>query len=112
VAAVVRAESPATALQPFLGGVSQQPSVDDGGVHWEVAGADFAARTVLAWAELGTRLRPCENPECRLFLIDRSRANSRRWCSMAACGNRLKARRHQQRQAGARRPEARPAVVG
>ena len=43
------------------------------------------------------RLRPCANDECRLFLIDRSKANAARWCSMAVCGNRMKARRHYQR---------------
>jgi predicted RNA-binding Zn ribbon-like protein len=32
-----------------------------------------------------------------LFLIDHSKASSARWCSMAACGNRMKARRHYQR---------------
>jgi len=42
-------------------------------------------------------LRPCANDECRLFLIDHSKANAARWCSMAVCGNRLKARRHYQR---------------
>jgi hypothetical protein len=101
VAAVVRAEAPAAVLQPFLAGVAQVPSVDGAGVHWRLADAGFAARAVLAWAELDNRLRPCENPECRLFLVDRSRANTRRWCSMAACGNRLKARRHQQRRVAA-----------
>jgi hypothetical protein len=35
--------------------------------------------------------------ECRLFLLDRSRANKARWCSMATRGNRLKARRHYER---------------
>ncbi|MEU1163642.1 CGNR zinc finger domain-containing protein [Streptomyces sp. NPDC005921] len=43
------------------------------------------------------RLRPCANPECRLFLLDRSKGNSARWCSMAVCGNRMKARRHYRR---------------
>ena len=43
------------------------------------------------------RLRPCANDECRLFLIDRSKAGTARWCSMAVCGNRMKARRHYQR---------------
>ncbi|MEV6129094.1 CGNR zinc finger domain-containing protein [Streptomyces violaceusniger] len=51
------------------------------------------------------RLRPCENPACRLFLLDRSRANTARWCSMKTCGNRLKARRHQARARKAPRPE-------
>ncbi len=43
------------------------------------------------------RLRPCANTECHLFLIDRSKPNSARWCSMAMCGNRMKARRHYRR---------------
>jgi predicted RNA-binding Zn ribbon-like protein len=30
-------------------------------------------------------------------LIDHSKATSARWCSMAVCGNRMKARRHYQR---------------
>lgn len=112
IAAVVRGESPAAGLQPFLAGVSQVPSVDGDGVHWRLADAHFPARAVLAWAELNDRLRPCENAECRLFLVDRSRANSRRWCSMAACGNRLKARRHQQRRSAARRSPSDPVVAG
>jgi predicted RNA-binding Zn ribbon-like protein len=40
------------------------------------------------------RLRACANSECQLFLIDRSKPNTARWCSMAICGNRMKARRH------------------
>ncbi|MGV0807475.1 CGNR zinc finger domain-containing protein [Mycolicibacterium setense] len=36
------------------------------------------------------------NPDYRLFLIDRSKPNTARWCSMATCGNRMKARRHHQ----------------
>jgi predicted RNA-binding Zn ribbon-like protein len=59
------------------------------------------AVVVLAWHELARnnpgRLRPCANDECRLFLIDHSKANAARWCSMAVCGNRMKARRHYQR---------------
>jgi predicted RNA-binding Zn ribbon-like protein len=47
------------------------------------------------------RLRPCANPECRLFLLDESRSGTARWCSMATCGNRLKARRHHARGKGA-----------
>ncbi|WP_141713882.1 CGNR zinc finger domain-containing protein, partial [Streptomyces sp. AVP053U2] len=61
----------------------------------------LAVELVLAWADVKERmpgrLRPCGNPECRLFLLDRSRANTARWCSMKTCGNRLKARRHQAR---------------
>ena len=35
---------------------------------------------------------------CRYLFFDTSRNGSRRWCSMEACGNRAKARRHYQRQ--------------
>jgi predicted RNA-binding Zn ribbon-like protein len=62
---------------------------------------ELAVRAVLAWDALAGRspgrLRPCANDECRLFLIDHSKANAARWCSMAVCGNRMKARRHYQR---------------
>ena len=61
-------------------------------------------RAILAWDALEKdspgRLRPCANDECTLYLVDRSRNNSARWCSMAGCGNRLKARRHYKRQKG------------
>jgi predicted RNA-binding Zn ribbon-like protein len=42
----------------------------------------------------GDRIRPCANPECVLWFLDTSRPGTRRWCSMAACGNRDKAVRH------------------
>ena len=44
------------------------------------------------------RVRKCANPECVLWFLDTTRSGTRRWCSMTACGNRLKARRHYQRQ--------------
>ncbi|MCF3135422.1 CGNR zinc finger domain-containing protein [Streptomyces olivochromogenes] len=42
-------------------------------------------------------LRPCADAECRRFLLDRSRTNTARWCSMAVRGNRMKAGRHHRR---------------
>ena len=36
----------------------------------------------------------CEGPGCGWFFIDKSPSRRRRWCSMAACGNRDKAHRH------------------
>jgi predicted RNA-binding Zn ribbon-like protein len=38
------------------------------------------------------RLKICRNPDCRWAYYDHSRNRSRAWCSMAACGNRAKAR--------------------
>lgn len=38
------------------------------------------------------RLKVCQDPDCRWAYYDQSRNRSRAWCSMAACGNRAKAR--------------------
>jgi predicted RNA-binding Zn ribbon-like protein len=39
------------------------------------------------------RVRACDNPECRWLFLDTSKNHTRRWCDMALCGNRMKARR-------------------
>jgi len=44
------------------------------------------------------RIRICANDTCRWIFYDESRAGHRRWCDMATCGNRAKARRHRARQ--------------
>jgi predicted RNA-binding Zn ribbon-like protein len=105
--AVVRGQGRPASLTPFVDGVRRVAGVDDDGVTWHLDlpdGRATAARAVLAWDELREsspgRLRPCANPDCRLFLIDHSKPNSARWCSMAVCGNRMKARRHYQRTRG------------
>ncbi|HEY3471688.1 MAG TPA: CGNR zinc finger domain-containing protein [Amycolatopsis sp.] len=102
--AIVRGQEPPAAVARFVEGVSYRASFGDDGVEWTLdlpPGRSAAARAVLAWDALAKsspgRLRPCANPECRLFLIDHSKPNSARWCSMAVCGNRMKARRHYQR---------------
>lgn len=53
----------------------------------------WSAGDLLAGTRLG-RARLCANPQCRWLFLDDSRAGKRRWCSMQACGNRAKARRH------------------
>ena len=102
--AVVRGSAASKTLCSFVDGVAYRASFTDEGIAWAPdlpTGRTAAARVVLAWDKLRTdspgRLRPCANPECRLFLIDHSKPNSARWCSMAVCGNRMKARRHYQR---------------
>ncbi|EIV94384.1 CGNR zinc finger domain-containing protein [Frankia sp. QA3] len=45
-------------------------------------------------------VRPCAGPTCTLWFYDRTRGRQRRWCSMALCGNRAKARAHRARAAG------------
>lgn len=101
---VVRGDRPASALAPYLADVAYRADVTDEGVTWRLdapKGRATAAKAVLAWDALRVsspgRLRPCANDECSLFLIDHSKPNTARWCSMAVCGNRMKARRHYQR---------------
>jgi predicted RNA-binding Zn ribbon-like protein len=97
---VVRMEVDASVLRRYLSGVRQVPDIGADGLAWSLE-ADWPAHLVLAWGELEkdmpARLRPCANDECRLFLVDRSRAGTARWCSMSGCGNRMKARRHYSR---------------
>ena len=35
-------------------------------------------------------IKPCEGKKCSLLFYDQTRRRSRRWCSMAICGNRTK----------------------
>ncbi|MDQ0745402.1 putative RNA-binding Zn ribbon-like protein [Clavibacter sp. B3I6] len=108
IQAVVRGDAAApdavADLAAVVAGVVRTPRVTAEGVDWEL----FASRddrlpveAVLAWssvtARLPGRLRPCANDECELFLLDRSRPGTARWCSMATCGNRMKARAHARR---------------
>jgi predicted RNA-binding Zn ribbon-like protein len=102
--AVVRGNGSPNLLARHLGGVTLAPAITDGRVNWSLSvppHQKLAVRAILTWDALARnkpgRLRPCSNDECRLFLLDRSKANAARWCSMAVCGNRIKARRHYQR---------------
>lgn len=95
-------------LASVLGRTALLPEVGDEGLTWRLdapAEEQLGARTVLAWSrvmeELPGRLRACANAECRLFLIDHSRPGTAKWCSMATCGNRMKARAHLRRRSGA-----------
>jgi predicted RNA-binding Zn ribbon-like protein len=45
-------------------------------------------------------VRQCGDADCGWLFLDRSNARTRRWCSMADCGNRNKARKYYRREAG------------
>ena len=74
------------------------------GVGWTWAAAGNDPRSILgdvllSAAELLTsgafaNVRQCDGDGCGWLFVDRSPAGKRRWCSMADCGNRAKARRH------------------
>ena len=102
--AIVRGEQPPEVLAPALRGAVLYPAISGGEITWALSVAperELAIRAVLTWDALTKqspgRLRPCANGQCHLFLIDRSKAGTARWCSMAICGNRMKARRHRRK---------------
>lgn len=43
-------------------------------------------------------VRKCEDSDCVLWFVDKTKAHRRRWCSMALCGNRNKVASFRQRQ--------------
>jgi predicted RNA-binding Zn ribbon-like protein len=80
---------------------SQRPLLSSSGIEIEVAAAAawrvpwLCAASMLTLLETrADRIRGCANPDCVLWFLDTSRPGTRRWCSMAACGNRDKAVRH------------------
>lgn len=49
--------------------------------------------TDLLTGDAAEKIRACDNPDCRWLFLDTSKNHTRRWCDMALCGNRMKARR-------------------
>lgn len=72
-------------LEPEAGGVA--------GAMGRVVAAVFSAMADEGWS----RLKLCSSPTCRWAFYDGSRNHSSRWCTMATCGNRQKARRFRER---------------
>lgn len=68
-------------LEPDVAGVT--------GALGRIVAAAFTAMADEDW----TRLKLCSSQTCRWAFFDRSRNHSSRWCTMASCGNRAKARR-------------------
>jgi predicted RNA-binding Zn ribbon-like protein len=66
-------------------------------ILWPIA---ESAAALLTSADLA-KVRECEASDCYWLFLDNSRNHSRRWCTMSACGNREKARRHYRRKRSA-----------
>lgn len=60
-----------------------------------------SAADLLTSEDLG-RVRECAREGCDWLFVDMSKNQSRRWCSMAACGSRAKAHSYYQRKKGLR----------
>ena len=64
--------------------------------------ADFLQPVVWSASRLLTspdidRVKTCTNEDCGWLFLDTSRKHNRKWCEMAVCGNRAKARRFYRR---------------
>lgn len=73
----------------------------EGGLDWLLAAVARSGAEIIAEGA-HARLRLCANPQCGLFFYDLSRTRRRRWCSMAACGNRSKVAAFARKHASAR----------
>lgn len=62
-------------------------------VAWPAA----RAAALLVASDDRERVRECAARDCAWLFLDQSRNGTRRWCNMAVCGNREKARRFQGR---------------
>jgi predicted RNA-binding Zn ribbon-like protein len=63
------------------------------GAMGRIVASLYAAMEDESWA----RLKLCGSQTCRWAFYDRSKNHSSRWCTMASCGNRQKARRFRSR---------------
>ncbi len=71
-----------------------------GGVA-RVLGEILAAVVAAGPAGTWERLKLCTADDCQYVYFDASKNGSRRWCSMAVCGNRSKTRAYRRRRTGA-----------
>ncbi|NKZ03124.1 CGNR zinc finger domain-containing protein [Actinomadura latina] len=76
------------------GGLEEHPRTDDPAwlPSW-LAAADY----LRLMGDAPGRVKPCAHPDCVLHFYDTTKSGTRRWCSMAVCGNRAKAARHYER---------------
>jgi predicted RNA-binding Zn ribbon-like protein len=57
--------------------------------------AELAARLFISHD--AAFIKHCEDAQCLLWFVDRTKSHHRRWCSMAVCGNRNKVAAYRQR---------------
>ena len=72
------------------------PQLGSQGLRWTGGGVAMLLAAVardgveLFGGPMASRVRACEGQGCALLFVDTSRSRRRRWCSMAACGNKEK----------------------
>ncbi|MGV9674266.1 CGNR zinc finger domain-containing protein [Nocardia sp. NPDC003482] len=92
-------------INRFAAGAPPSVALDDhgnvrrtGDLDAALAAIARAAVELLGGPDRG-RVKECEQSDCTRLYLDTSRANSRRWCDMARCGNRMKSAAFRARQA-------------
>ena len=70
---------------------------DNAALEGMLAPISWSAATLLASDEL-QQVKECANDGCGWLFVDSTKNHSRRWCDMADCGSRVKARRYYRRQ--------------
>lgn len=80
-------------IAPETGGYAWQWDGRENDLGWILWPVARAAGDLLVADDL-KMLRLCPGDGCAWLFLDTSRNKSRRWCTMATCGNRAKARRH------------------
>lgn len=102
----VEADAARETLNEIAAGLPALPRLlKDGGVS--LTGSAGALLVTLAreavqlfGSDAAELIRQCKSSTCTLYFIDTSRKGDRRWCSMAACGNKAKAAGFRQRKRG------------
>jgi predicted RNA-binding Zn ribbon-like protein len=81
----------ARTIEPAVGGFRRSwlPTDELDRILWPIAecGADLLTSPLVA------KVRECQGDDCGWLFLDTSKGGRRRWCSMADCGNRAKAKR-------------------
>ncbi len=111
----------ARALDTAVAGVAvrlrYQPGRQQHSLPLDASGPLEQLRLALATAALRateldrSRVRRCADVRCALLFHDTTKNRSRRWCSMATCGNRAKARAHYRRTTHPASPRRRAVVL-
>lgn len=92
-------------LNQLASGPAAAPQLDAAGtLVWQGRApgllAEVAREAVLLFGGAqAMRIRQCEADGCAILFLDTSRSRDRRWCSMAACGNKAKVAEFRRRKA-------------
>lgn len=78
------------ALRPDLSGLPGLRAATSGDLARDIGAVTVTALLRASARPSWSRLKACRGEDCRWVFLDGSRNSSRRWCDMAACGNRAK----------------------